>query len=63
MQIDVTRPQDHSSHPPRVIAAKTDRVNYTSMVDIPEGESVLTSTFSLNGHPIVILSNYIEETH
>jgi hypothetical protein len=25
------------------------------MSDIPEGESVLMSTFSLNGHPIVIL--------
>jgi predicted aspartyl protease len=25
------------------------------MVNIPEGESVFVSTFSLNGHPIVIL--------
>jgi predicted aspartyl protease len=25
------------------------------MADIPEGESVLTGTFSLNGHSIIIL--------
>jgi hypothetical protein len=30
-------------------------VNYTTMEDIPEGEQVLMGTFSLNGHPIVIL--------
>jgi hypothetical protein len=34
---------------------KTSRVNYTTMEDIPEGEQVLMGTFSLNGHPIIIL--------
>jgi hypothetical protein len=45
----------HSNHPLSVITTKTGRVNYTSVVDIPEGESVLVGTFSLKGHPIVIL--------
>jgi predicted aspartyl protease len=31
------------------------RVNYTIMEDIPEGEQVLAGTFSLNGHPVIIL--------
>jgi hypothetical protein len=35
--------------------AKTGRVNYTTMNVIPEGEQVLTGTFSLNGYPAVIL--------
>jgi hypothetical protein len=30
-------------------------VNYTTVEDVPEGEQVLVGTFSLNGHPIVIL--------
>jgi hypothetical protein len=30
-------------------------VNYTTVKDIPEGEQVLTSTYSLNGQPIIIL--------
>jgi hypothetical protein len=51
----VPHPQGHSNHPLRVIATKTYRVNYALMVDIPEGESILTGIFSLNGHPIVIL--------
>jgi hypothetical protein len=54
-QIDASRLQSHSNRPPRVIAAKTGRVNYTTMEVIPEGEQVLVGTFSLNGHPIVIL--------
>jgi hypothetical protein len=33
----------------------TGQVNYVSMSDVPEGESILVGTFSLNGHPIVIL--------
>jgi hypothetical protein len=32
-------------------------VNYTTMKDVPEGGHVLTGTFSLNGHPIIILYN------
>jgi hypothetical protein len=38
-----------------VAIAKTSRVNYTTMKDIPEGEQVLTGTFSLNGYPAVVL--------
>jgi hypothetical protein len=38
-----------------VAIAKTCRVNYTAMEDILEGKQVLTGTFSLNGHPIIIL--------
>jgi hypothetical protein len=34
---------------------KTGRVNYTTIEDIFEGEPVLTGTFSLNGHSIVVL--------
>jgi hypothetical protein len=49
----------HITHPPRglqkVAIAKTGRVNYTTMEDIPEGKQVLTGTFSLNGQPVVIL--------
>jgi hypothetical protein len=52
-------PQSHCHHPPRgptkVIATKTGRVNYTTIKDVLEGEQVLAGTFSLNGHPIVIL--------
>jgi hypothetical protein len=50
--------QGHVTHPPRgllkVAFPKTGRVNYTTMEDIPEGEQVLTGTFSLNGYPVVI---------
>jgi hypothetical protein len=49
----------HITHPPRgpqkVVVAKTGRVNYTTMEDISDGEQVLTGTFSLNGHPVIIL--------
>jgi hypothetical protein len=31
------------------------RVNYTTMKDVPEGGHVLAGTFSLNGHPIIII--------
>jgi hypothetical protein len=52
-------PQRHITHPPRgplkVAIAKPSHVNYTAMEDIPEGEQVLTGTFSLNGYPIVIM--------
>jgi hypothetical protein len=51
--------QRHITHPPRgpqkVAIAKTGPVNYTAMEDIPEGEPVLTCTFFLNGHSIVVL--------
>jgi hypothetical protein len=41
--------------PPKVAVTKTDRVNYTTMEDIPEGEQVLAGTFSLNEHPATVL--------
>jgi hypothetical protein len=51
--------QGHTTHPSRgpqkVAVVKTGRVNYTTMEDIPEGEQVLTGTFSLNGDPAIIL--------
>jgi hypothetical protein len=37
-------------------------MSYTTLEDIPEGEKVLTCTFSLNGHPIVILFDF-EASH
>jgi hypothetical protein len=48
--------------PPKVAIAKTGRVNYITLEDVPEGEQVLASMFSLNGHPIVILF-YSGATH
>jgi predicted aspartyl protease len=54
-QSDASRLQSHPNHPLRVIATKTGQVNYVSMSNVPEGESVLVGTFSLNGHQIVIL--------
>jgi hypothetical protein len=51
--------QGHITHPScgplKVAVVKTGRVNYTTMEDIPEGEQVLVSTFSLNGYHVVIL--------
>jgi hypothetical protein len=50
-----TATQGHVTPPPcgpqKVAVAKTGRVNYTTMEGIPEGEQVLTGTFSLNRHP------------
>jgi hypothetical protein len=54
-----TATQGHITPPPRglqkVAIAKTGRINYTTMEDFPEGEQVLTGTFSLNGYPAVVL--------
>jgi hypothetical protein len=51
--------QGHVTHPSRgpqkVVIAKTGHINYTTVEDILEGEQVIAGTFSLNGHPIVIL--------
>jgi hypothetical protein len=44
-----------SRGPQKVAIAKTGRVNYTTLEDIPEGEQVLVGTFSLNGYPAVVL--------
>jgi hypothetical protein len=38
-----------------VAITKTGRINYTTIEDIPEGEPVLVSMFSLNGQLVVIL--------
>jgi hypothetical protein len=51
-QSHVTPP---SRGPQKVAIAKTGRVNYTTMEDIPEGEQVLMGTFSPNGYPAVVL--------
>jgi hypothetical protein len=48
--------------PPKVAAAKTDCVNYTTLEDVAKDEQVLAGMFSLNGHPIVILF-YSGATH
>jgi hypothetical protein len=61
-QVDVPCPRGHTHHPLRLIATMTDRVSYTTMENITEIEPVLTGTFSLNGHPIVILFD-IGATH
>jgi hypothetical protein len=54
-----TAMQGHVTHPSRgpqkVAVAKTGRVNYTTMEDIPQGKQVLVGMFSLNGHPAIIL--------
>jgi predicted aspartyl protease len=51
--------QGHVSHSPRgplkVAIAKTGRINYTAMEDIPEGEQILTGMFSLNGYPAIVM--------
>jgi hypothetical protein len=58
--------QGHITHPSRgpekVAVVKTGRVNYTTMEEIPEGEHVLAGTFSLNGHPAIVLFDS-EDSH
>jgi hypothetical protein len=53
------RPQGHYNQSPqgptKVVATRTGRVNYTTIVDAPKGERILAGPFSLNGHPVVIL--------
>jgi hypothetical protein len=48
--------QGHISHPPhgqqKVVIAKTGRIIYTTMEDVPEGEQVLVGMFSLNRYPL-----------
>jgi hypothetical protein len=54
-----TATQGHATPPPHgpqtVAVSKTGRVNYTTLEDIPEGEQVLASMFSLHGRPSIIL--------
>jgi hypothetical protein len=61
-QSDAPLLQSHPNHPLRVIVVKTGQVNYVSTSDVPEGESVLVGTFSLNGLPIVIIFD-ARDTH
>jgi hypothetical protein len=57
-QIATPRPQGHINHPPcgqpKIIATRTDSVNYTTIKDVPKGKQVLVGTFSLNEYPIDI---------
>jgi hypothetical protein len=43
--------------------AKTSRINYTTMEDVPKGEQVLVRTFSVNGYPIIIILFNSGATH
>jgi hypothetical protein len=38
-----------------VVQVKQGKLNFTAMVDIPEGAAVLTGTFSIRDHPVKIL--------
>jgi hypothetical protein len=44
-----------SRGPQKVAVKKTGRINYTTVEDIPEGEQVLTGTFSMNRHLAIVL--------
>jgi hypothetical protein len=54
--------QGRATQPPhghqKVAVAKTNRVNYITMEDVPEGEQVPAGMFSLNGHLIIILFDF-----
>jgi hypothetical protein len=59
MRTSAPRPRSHYNQSPqgpmKVVATRTGWVNYTTIEDVPKGERVLVGTFSLNGHPVVIL--------
>jgi hypothetical protein len=38
-----------------MVQVKQGKLNFTTMVDIPEGAAVLTGTFSIRDHPVKIL--------
>jgi hypothetical protein len=38
-----------------MVQVRQDKLNFTTMSDIPEGASVLTGTFSINDTPVKIL--------
>jgi hypothetical protein len=38
-----------------VVQVKQGKLNFTTMVDIPEEAAVLTGTFSIRGHPVKVL--------
>jgi hypothetical protein len=37
------------------VQVKQGRLNFTTVVDLPEGAPVLTGTFSISGRPVIIL--------
>jgi hypothetical protein len=37
------------------VQLKQGRLNFTTVVDLPEGAPVLTGTFSIHGRPVIIL--------
>jgi hypothetical protein len=37
------------------VQVKQGRLNFTTVVDLPAGAPVLTGTFSIRGHPVIIL--------
>jgi hypothetical protein len=39
----------------QTVQVKQGRLNFTTVVDLPEGAPVLTDTFSIRGHPVTIL--------
>src|SRR6185295_13107721 len=39
----------------KIVPAKTGRVNYTALEDVPEGTQVMTGMFSINQCPVVVL--------
>ena len=39
----------------KVVPAKTGRVNYTTLEEVPEGTQVMTGTFSVNHWPVTVL--------
>jgi hypothetical protein len=43
----------------RTLTSRSGHVNHITIVDIPEGEEVLTATLLLFGHPIIILFDSI----
>jgi hypothetical protein len=38
-----------------MVQVKQGKLNFTTLVDVPEGAAVLTGTFSIRDHPIRIL--------
>jgi len=42
----------------KIIPAKTGRVNYTTLEDVPEGTQVMAGMFSVNHCPAIVLFDY-----
>jgi len=38
-----------------MVPAKTGRVNYTTLENVPEGTKVMAGMFSINHHPAIVL--------